>query len=93
MRDPGGVWISIFLFAGIPLLVLVYLLVTSDPDQATPRRLVAHLVVAAAGMCLLVAAVPDGGLLIGIAAAVFVTGATTSAFLARHLHQQRHERG
>ena len=86
-------WISIFLFAGIPLLVLVYLLGTSDPDQTTPRRLLAHMFVGAAGVWLLVAAVPDGGLLIGIAAAVFLTGATTSAFLARHLHQKRCERG
>ena len=86
-------WLSLlFLFAVIPLLALVYLLVTSDPAQATPRRFLAHLILASAGMCLLVAALPDGALLIGIAAAVALTGATTSAFLGRHLRQQRQER-
>ena len=66
------------LLIGVPLVALVYLLVTSDPAQATVPRFLGHLVITSAAVWSLVLVLPDGGLLVAIAAVVAFFGCLTT---------------
>lgn len=66
------------LLIGVPLVALVYLLVTSDPAQATPARFLGHLATTSAALCSLFLLLPDGGLLMAMAAVVAMFGCLTT---------------
>jgi hypothetical protein len=66
------------LVVGVALFALVYLLDTSDPAQATLPRFLMHVTLTAGALSFAVLVLPDGGLLIAIAAGVALFGCLTT---------------
>ncbi len=81
--------VVLLLAIGVPLLGLVYLLVTSDPAHASLRRFVTHLAVTGAATWGFFLVLPDGGLLIAVTALVALFGCLTSLLHGRALLRTR----
>jgi hypothetical protein len=82
----------VLVVVGVPLFALVYLLVTSDPAQATVLRWLAHASITVGATWSFLRLLPDGGLLLGIAAVVALVGCLTTALHVRALLSGRRGR-
>lgn len=81
--------VLLLLLMALPLLVLAYLLVTSDPAAAHPLRASVHAAVAVTSLAVLISSIPDGGLFIGVIGLVLAVSVVTATTQVISLMKRR----